>query len=144
MANAARLGVGLGAVCADVVETLNAILKRAHNDHTAGGGGAGMPGASALQREAEVVFQVLEWWFLKFDLPLCTHGAPHSSPCTMAKLMAPQSQPPSTLLLSPPPALFSPCHGHIVRRHEGNDGHLDVYDGREQRPPHWLPCPHPC
>ena len=29
MANAARLGVGLGAVCADVIESLNAILKRA-------------------------------------------------------------------------------------------------------------------
>ena len=39
VANAARLGVGLGAVCADVVESLNAILKRAYNDHTARGGG---------------------------------------------------------------------------------------------------------
>ena len=36
--NAARLGIGLGAVCADVVESLNAILKRAYNDHTACGG----------------------------------------------------------------------------------------------------------
>ena len=39
VANAARLGVGFGAVCADVVESLNAILKRAYNDHTARGGG---------------------------------------------------------------------------------------------------------
>ena len=39
VANAARLGVGLGAVCADVVESLNAILKRAYNNHTARGGG---------------------------------------------------------------------------------------------------------
>ena len=38
VANAARLGVGLGAVCADVVESLKAILKRAYNDHTARGG----------------------------------------------------------------------------------------------------------
>ena len=68
VANAARLGVGLGAVCADVVESLNAILKRAYNDHTARGGG-GMPGATALQREGEVVLQAWEWWFLKFDLP---------------------------------------------------------------------------
>ena len=37
------LGVGLGAVCADVVESLNAILKRAYNDHSGrvGGGDAG-------------------------------------------------------------------------------------------------------
>ena len=34
VANARRLGVGLGAVCADVVESLNAILKRAYNDHS--------------------------------------------------------------------------------------------------------------
>ena len=37
--NAARFGVGLGAVRADVVESLNGILKRAYNDHTARGGG---------------------------------------------------------------------------------------------------------
>ena len=59
VANAARLGVGLGAVCADVVESLNAILKRAYNDHTARG--RGMPGA--LEREGEVVLQTWEWWF---------------------------------------------------------------------------------
>ena len=41
VANAARLGVGLGAVCADVVESPNAIPKRAYNDHTARGGGGG-------------------------------------------------------------------------------------------------------
>ena len=85
VANAARLGVGLGAVCADVVESPNAILKRAYNDHTARGGG--MPGATALEREAEVVLQVWEWWFLTFDLPLQHHGAQHTAPCTMAKLM---------------------------------------------------------
>ena len=37
VANAARLGVGLGAVCVDVVESPNAILKRAYDDHTARG-----------------------------------------------------------------------------------------------------------
>ena len=39
VANAPRLGVGLGAVSADVVESLNAILKRTYNGHTACGGG---------------------------------------------------------------------------------------------------------
>ena len=41
MANAARLEVELGAICADVVESLNAILKRACNEHTARGRGGG-------------------------------------------------------------------------------------------------------
>ena len=40
----ASLGVGVGAVCADVVESLNAISKRAYNDHTARGGGGGDAG----------------------------------------------------------------------------------------------------
>ena len=44
VAKAARLGVGLGAVCADVVESLNAILKRPYNDHTARAGGGGCRG----------------------------------------------------------------------------------------------------
>ena len=44
VANARRLGVGLGAVCADVVESLNAILKRAHNDQSGRGGGGGAGG----------------------------------------------------------------------------------------------------
>ena len=39
VANARRLGVGLGALCADVVESLNTILKRAYNDHSGRGGG---------------------------------------------------------------------------------------------------------
>ena len=46
VANAARLGVGFGAVCADVVESLNAILQRSYNDHTArppGGGDSAGP-----------------------------------------------------------------------------------------------------
>ena len=39
VANAARLGPGLGAVCADLVESLNSISKEAYNDHTAQGAG---------------------------------------------------------------------------------------------------------
>ena len=111
VANARRLGIGLGAVCADVVESLNAILKRAYNDHS-GRGGGGMPGATELEREVEVVSQVWEWWFLKVDLPLRTYGTLHTAPCTMAKLMATRSPPPCTLA-SLPPALFSPCHGRL-------------------------------
>ena len=64
-------------------------------------GGGGMPGATQLEREGEVV-----------DLPLRNYGTPHTAPCTMAKLMANRSPPPSTLA-SPPPALFSPCHGRL-------------------------------
>ena len=64
VANARRLGVGLGASCADVVESLDAILKRAYNDHSGRGGGGGMPGATELEREGEEVSQVWEWWFL--------------------------------------------------------------------------------
>ena len=124
------LGVGLDKVCSDVVESLSAILKHAYNDLTARGGG--MPGALALQSKAEMVLQACKWWFLKFHLQLRTHGAPHSALCTMAKLMATQSPPRSILAFSPPPAIVSPCHGHIVRRHEGDDGHRDVYDGHEQ------------
>ena len=65
--------------------------------------------ATQLEREGEVVSQVWVWWFLKFDL---NYGTPHTAPCTMAKLMATHSPPPSTLA-SPPLALFSPCHGRL-------------------------------
>ena len=94
VAKARRLGVGLGAVCGDVVDTLKAILKRAYNDHS----GRGMPGATELEREAEVVSQVWEWWFLKFDLPLRNYGTPHTAPFTMAKIMATRSPRPPPLL----------------------------------------------
>ena len=46
VANGARLGVALGVVCADVVESLNTILKRAYNDFMARRAGE-MPGATA-------------------------------------------------------------------------------------------------
>ena len=49
VANAARLGVGLGAVCTDVVHGLNAILKRAYNDHTDRGGGGGDAGGYGIR-----------------------------------------------------------------------------------------------
>ena len=69
-----------------------------------------MLGATSLERDVEVVLQFWEWWFLKFDLSLQHYGTPHTARCTMAKLMATQS-PPSSTLLSRPPALVSPIHG---------------------------------
>ena len=71
-----------------------------------------MPGATELAWEGEVVSQVCESCFLKFDLPLRNYGTPPNAPCTMAKLMATRSPPPSDLAY-PPLALFSPCHGHL-------------------------------
>ena len=50
VANARRLGVGLGAVCADVVESLNAILKRAYNDHASRGECRGQPNSHGRGR----------------------------------------------------------------------------------------------
>ena len=56
-----------------------------------------MPGATELEWAGEVVSQVWEWWFLKFDVTLRNYGTPRTAPCTMAKLMATRSPPPSTL-----------------------------------------------
>ena len=108
VANAARLGVGLGVACADVVESLNAIVKRAYNDHTARGGGGG--GCRGLRHWNGRGRWSCNLWSGGFDLPLQHHGAPHTAPCTMAKLMATQSPAPSSFL-SRPPALVSPPHG---------------------------------
>ena len=48
-------GVGLAAVYGDVVKSVNYILKKGYNGHSARGGGAGK---SAVEREAMVVQQV--------------------------------------------------------------------------------------
>ena len=64
VANAARLGVGLGTLCADVVESLNAILKRAYNDHTAWGGrdagclGLATPGRGGIASVGGAVLEI--------------------------------------------------------------------------------------
>ena len=68
----------------------------------------------AFEREGEVVLQAWVWWFLKFDLPLQHHGAPHTAPCTMAKLMSTQSPPPSSFS-SRPPAFVLPPHGPLLK-----------------------------
>ena len=56
-----------------------------------------------------MVLQAWEWCFVSFDLPLRHQQATHTALCTMAKIMAIQSRPPSTFSL-PPPALVSPPH----------------------------------
>ena len=108
--NAARLGVGLAKVCADVIESLNTILKQAYNNHMAGGKG-GLMGSTALEREGEMMLPV-ESFFFQFDLRLRNYATPHTVLCTMARLMATQRPPPpSSKVASPPLALSSPVHG---------------------------------
>ena len=101
--------VGLAAVSGDVVESVNYILKKGYNGHSARGGGAGK---SEVEREAMVVQQVWEWWFLTFDLPLLHYNTPHTAACTAASILsttpqAPTTQAPSAAQLS----YSSPIHG---------------------------------
>ena len=58
----------------DIVESVNGILKVGYNDHSDCGGGCTK---HPTLREASVVVQVWEWWFLQFDLPLHTWGLPN-------------------------------------------------------------------
>ena len=105
--SAVACGVGLAAVSGDVVESTNNILKKGYNGHSSKGGGAGK---SAVEREAMVVQQVWEWWFLTFDLPL-HYNTPHTAACTAASLLttpqAPSTQVPSATQLY----YSSPIHG---------------------------------
>ena len=86
-------GVGSAAVSGDVVESVNYILKKGYNGHSARGGGAGK---SAMEREAMVVQQGWEWWFLTFDLPLLHYNTPHTAACTAASLLSTTPQAPTT------------------------------------------------
>ena len=63
-----------------------------------------MPGATSLEREAEVALQVWERWFLKFDLPLRTLVTPHVAPCT---------RPSSCVTVAPHPCPF-PLHPQFL------------------------------
>ena len=90
--------MGLAAVSRDVVETVNYILKKGYNGHSARGGGAGK---SAVEREAMVALQVFEWWFLTFDLPLLHYNTPHTAACTAAPVLSTTRQAPT---LHAPPA----------------------------------------
>ena len=102
-------GMGLAAVSGDVVESVNYILKKRYNGQSAGGGGAGK---SAVEREAMVVQQVWEWWFLTFDLPLLHYNTPHTAACTAASLLGTTPQAPSTNAPSATQLSYSsPIHG---------------------------------
>ena len=101
VANAPRLGVGLGRVCADVVESLSAILKRAYNDHTARAGI--MPGATALKREAEVVLQAREWWFFQIGPSVTTPWGTTYGPMHIGQTHC-HPKPPTLLLFVPSPS----------------------------------------
>ena len=91
------------------MESANYILKKGYNGHSARGGDSGK---SAAEREAVVVQQVWEWWFLTFDLPLLHYNTPHTAVCTAASLLsstpqAPSTHAPSAIQLS----YSSPIHG---------------------------------
>ena len=102
-------GVGLAAVSGDVVERVNYILKKGYNGHSARGGGADK---SAVEREAMVVQQVWEWWFLTFDLPLLHYNTPHTAACTAASLLSTTPQAPTTHVASATQLSYSsPIHG---------------------------------
>ena len=86
-------GVELAAVSSDVVESTNYILKKGYYGHSSRGGCAGK---SAMQREAMVLEQVWECWFLTFELPLLHYNTPHTAACTAASLLSTGPQAPST------------------------------------------------
>ena len=121
-------GVGLAAVSGDVVESTNYILKKAQNGHSSRGGVAGK---SAMEREAMVVQQVWEWWFLTFDVPLLHYNTPHTAACTAASLLSTTPQAPSTHVPSATQLYYSsPAHGRR-RREEAPRGEppLDARHG---------------
>ena len=67
VAKAVRLGVGRGAGCADVVESLHAILKHAYNAPPPPGGGEVCLAQQNWNRRGTVVLQLWEWWLLRFS-----------------------------------------------------------------------------
>ena len=100
--------VGLAAVSVDVVERVNYILKKGYKGHSARGGGAGK---SAVEREATVVQQVWEWWFLTFDVPLLHYNTPHTAACTAASILSTAPQAPTTHATLTKLSYSSPIHG---------------------------------
>ena len=103
-------GVGLAAVPGDVVESPNYILKKGYNGHSSRGGGAGK---SAVEREAMVVQQVWERWFLTLHLPLLHYNTPHTVACTAASIRSTTPQPPSTQVPCATQLYYSsPINGH--------------------------------
>ena len=105
---------GMAMMRQDIVESVNKILKVGNNDHSDRGGGCT---EHPTVREAFVVAQVWEWWFLQFDPPLHTRGVPHRTSCVISSLMGPIVQPPPPIPIpcSPPPLAFLQ-HGRKRRR----------------------------
>ena len=120
-------GVGLAAVSGDVVESTNCILKKGYNGHSSRGGGADK---SAVEREAMVIQQVWEWWFLTFD-PLLHYDTPHTAACTAASLLSTTPQAPSTQAPSATQLYYSsPIHGrHRVEEAAGGESEGDPRPG---------------
>ena len=111
-------GVGLAAMSGDVVESTNLILKKGYNGHSSRGGGAGK---IAVEREAMVIQQDWEWWFLTFDMPLLHYNTPHTAACTAASLLSTTPLAPSTHVPSATQLYYSsPIHG--CRRAEETAG----------------------
>ena len=122
--------VPLGAVFADVVESLNAILKRACNDHTAHDReGGGVLGAQSLESSVEVVWEVWELWCSQLDIALGTLATPHVAPCTMTTPMSTQGHTALSFAQSTP-ALCSLVDG------PGHDGE----DDGEENGQSGMPC----
>ena len=112
-------GVGLVAVSGNVVESTNYILKKGYNGPSCRGGCAGK---SVVEREALVVQQVWEWWFLTFDLPLLHYNSPHSAACTAASILSTTPQPCSTQAPFAAPQLYYSLPIHGRRRTEEAPG----------------------
>ena len=142
VSNAPRFGGGLGSgvcVCGRKSKRHPETgLQRSHGPRGGGDAGGDIP-----EREAEVVLQVWEQWFLKFDLPLRTLGTP----------MWPHVQwPRSCPRTAPHPfpcTLSSPIHG--LRHDGGVDAKNDAKNDRQSGmclcvcfclPRHQIFCPH--
>ena len=63
-----------------------------------------------MEREAMVVWQFWERWFLTFDLPLLHYNAPHTAACTAASILStnPNHAPPKGPLRRVAVPLFDP------------------------------------
>ena len=89
VANAARLGVSLGAVCAGIVESLSDILNRAYNDHTArgevggeaGGYDIGLGGGGGLASLGASMCGPSEKFLVLWHAAACCGTLPHVVAC---------------------------------------------------------------
>ena len=76
-----------------------------------------------MEREAMVVQQVWEWWFLTFDQPLLQYNTSHTAACTAASLLSTTPQAPSTQAPSATKLYYSsPIHGRRRRAEEPAGG----------------------